>query len=213
MTDADHECPIVLVAGDIGESKKSGVGFDLYHSNTIEVLERDIGVAKAGDLLICIRNRNLVAAVDLEEERVVWSWGKGELDWPHHPSLLDNGNVLIFDNGARRGYSRVIEVNPSTGEIEWEYRGDPPESFFSRIRGAAQKLPNGNILITESDRGRAFEVTEGGEVVWDFFNPEFNQRGKRMVIYRMMRIPGKGKEKADYENHGRLGLPTVAAKD
>jgi hypothetical protein len=31
--------------------------------------------------------------------------------------------------------------------------------------------PNDNALITESDNGRAFEVTPDGTIVWEFYNP------------------------------------------
>jgi hypothetical protein len=34
-------------------------------------------------------------------------------------------------------------------------------------------LPNGNTLICEGDFGRLFEVTAGGEVVWEYVNPYF----------------------------------------
>ena len=43
----------------------------------------------------------------------------------HAPTPLPNGNLLIFDNGTLRGYSRVIELNPLTEEIAWEYDGKP----------------------------------------------------------------------------------------
>jgi len=43
----------------------------------------------------------------------------------HAPTLLDNGNILIFDNGVHRlndsvPYSRVIEINPATDEARVE---------------------------------------------------------------------------------------------
>jgi hypothetical protein len=54
-------------------------------------------------------------------------------------------------------------------------------------------LPNGNTLITESDRGRVFEITPSGEIVWEFFIPEFQKKEKRRpTIYRMMRITNTG---------------------
>ncbi len=72
-------------------------------------------------------------------------------------------------------------------ETVWESYGDPPESFSSPTRGGAQRLANGNTLITESERGRVFEITNDGELVWEFFNPM--ARGlKRVAIHRMMRI-------------------------
>jgi hypothetical protein len=39
------------------------------------------------------------------------------------------------------------------------------------VRGAQQRLPNGNTLITESEAGRLLEVTADGEVVWEYINP------------------------------------------
>jgi hypothetical protein len=37
--------------------------------------------------------------------------------------------------------------------------------------GIAQRLTNGNTLITESSFGRFFEVTSQGEIVWEYVNP------------------------------------------
>ena len=96
----------------------------------------------------------------------LWEWGQGQLEKPHHPTLLENGNVLIFDNGNQRKYTRVVELNPVNRHIVWEYKADPPESFYTSFGGSNQRLPNGNTLIVETGKGRAFEVTKEGEVVW-----------------------------------------------
>jgi hypothetical protein len=163
---------------------------DLLHFNTIEVLDRDLAVARRGQVLLCARELDLVAIVDPEERAIVWRWGPGQLDRPHHPSVLPNGNLLIFDNGTRRGWSRVLELEPATGRIVWQYRGEPPRSFSSPVRGSAQALPNGNVLVTESTRGRVFEVTRDGSIVWTFLNPDF-EGSSRQQIYRMHRVPSE----------------------
>jgi hypothetical protein len=164
-----------------------------FNMNTVNVLpatilgERD-GRFQRGNLLICLRNVNQVAVLEKDTYRVLWAWGEGELEWPHHPTMLENGHILIFDNGVKRRYSRVVELDPVAGAIVWEYKAEPPEDFFSRTRGSAQRLPNGNTLICESDKGRAFEVTDGGEVVWLWVNPATRQEHPE-TIYRMMRLP------------------------
>jgi hypothetical protein len=136
-----------------------------------------------------MRNIDLIGVVDIENNELVWSWGAGKLDKQHHPTLLENGNVLIFDNRPIDQASRVFELNPLFKAIEWEYKAEPPGDFYSPFRGGNQRLSNGNTLITESDRGRVFEVTPGGQIVWEFYNPIVNaDQEERAAIYRMTRI-------------------------
>lgn len=165
---------------------------DVFHLNSIEILDREIaGVGRPGDLLISLRNINTIAIIDVDAEKVMWTWGAGELEWQHHPTLLKTGNILVFDNGVRRKFTRVLEVEPCQKTIVWEYRGDPPEAFFSLSRGASQRLPNGNTLITESDNGRVFEIDADGQIVWDYYLPltrQTKQGKQRSALYRMERI-------------------------
>lgn len=168
----------------------SGSCFDIMHTNSFEILDKEIeGFCNKGDWLISLRELDLVAVIDPSKEQLVWSWGPGQLEMQHHPSLLENGNILIYDNGTNRGFSRIVELNPLTGRIEWEYRSEPAQEFYSAFRGSSQRLPNGNTLITESDKGRVFEVTREGEIVWEFYNPNTRKGAKeRGAIYRMTRI-------------------------
>lgn len=147
---------------------------DLLHSNTIEYIEKRQFAKKTpfrpGTLLLSIHRLNLVCGVDFEKKSVYWA----ESDFwfrQHQPTLLTNGNILVFDNLGLKGSSAVIEFDPYLREIKWIYRGDKDNPFLSRSCGSCQYLPNGNILITESDPGRAFEVTSDKEIVWKYVNP------------------------------------------
>ena len=66
--------------------------------------------------------------------------GPGNISHQHHPTMLDNGHILLFDNGSHHTrpvpYSRVIEVDSATNQIKWEYKADPPFSFFSPLSAA-----------------------------------------------------------------------------
>ena len=115
---------------------------------------------------------------------MLWLWGPNKLQRQHHPSLLPSGNILIFDN--RLEESRVVEMDPLTNKIVWTW--DAGKNFFSRSRGSAQRLPNGNTLITVSDTGYVNEVTQEGDVVWRFANPKFTPNGLRRGIWRMQRL-------------------------
>jgi uncharacterized protein (UPF0248 family) len=133
-----------------------------------------------GDILASYRPTSTVIRISRKTGKILWKLGSPTVAGQHAPTLLGNGNVLIFDNGPHRlddavPYSRVIEVNPATNEIVWKYQDKPTWNFFSPRMGFAQRLPNGNTLITESSFGRVFEVTKEDEIVWEYINPFFGK--------------------------------------
>ncbi len=146
----------------------------------------------------------------------------------HHVHIIPKGlpgagNLLLFDNGGaagyaaptrqnptgnkayQRDYSRVLEINPVTLTVEWQYSAAEagffapiePFRFYSKLVSSAQRLPNGNTVITEGVDGRIFEVTKAHELVWEYTNPYFtDDRGgsafrppKMNMIYRSYRVP------------------------
>ena len=205
-----HHLPSPLDQAPKRGAKAGRKPSDYYHLNSVEELpETELGQRdtrfRRGNILICLRNVNLIAVLDGQDRSVLWSWGSRELEGPHMPTMLENGHILLFDNGVQRKYSRVIEMDPVEERIVWEYRGSPPESFYSQLRGSNQRLENGNTLICEADRGHVFEVTPEGEKVWEFWNPLI-EGTKRRWIYRFMRVPA---ERVDslLEASGRLLEP------
>ncbi len=166
---------------------------DLFHANSVfwmgrvGLSDRDPLYAKRS-ILVSIRHQDRVAIFDLDRREAVWAWGEGELMGPHDATILPGGTLLVFDNGLGRGWSRVLELDPRTGQVVWAYQADPPEAFYTASRGACQRLANGNTLITESDRGRAFEVTPEGKTVWEFRNPYLGRKRGRATIVRLYRL-------------------------
>jgi hypothetical protein len=131
-----------------------------------------------GNLMVSFRQTSSIIMIDRGNGEVIWKLGAPPLSGQHAPTLLPNGNILIFDNGPHRldetfPYSRVIEVDPATKEIAWTYQEHPVFYFYSPRISNAQRLPNSNTLICEGSFGRLFEVTHEGEVVWEYINPHF----------------------------------------
>jgi hypothetical protein len=146
---------------------------DWAHCNTAQCIpENELGKRdprfRAGNVMFSYRTVDTIGVIDRETGEIVWAWGPGELDKQHQPNLLPSGHVIIFDNGTAREFSRIVEMDPATGEIVWEYVGDPPESFFSSAVSGQQRLPNGNTLICSGGQARIFEVTLEGEIVWEY---------------------------------------------
>jgi hypothetical protein len=120
------------------------------------------------------------------------------------------GNILLFDNEGPSGFpsirqnhhvgSRILEINPITKQIVWQYTADnsnqPDWDFFSAFISSARRLPNGNTLIDEGMYGRFFQVTLSGEIVWEYVNPHsgpayavLNINAQSNWVYRAQPVP------------------------
>jgi hypothetical protein len=175
---------------------------DVLHSNTVAVIGEEFAShydeIEPGDLLICLRNLQLLIAVNLERAEIVWATG-GPWRYPHDPDPLPNGNILIFDNCYANGVhagSRVLEYRPTpTGEVVWQYLGTETDPFDSVVRSVQQTLPNGNILVTESNGGRIFEISREGDIVWEYIHPVRSDDGTHIPAmfgarrYRFEELP------------------------
>ena len=160
---------------------------DWSHTNTVQALPEnrhyDAGDKrfKPGNILLSPRNLSFIFIVDKNTKEVVWEYSgnyAGGLAGQHEPHMIEKGipgegNILIFDNGAppmrswtHTGKSYVLEIDPVTEKIVWKYENG--EKFYSAFRSSAQRLPNGNTLICESEGSRIFEVTPECEIVWEY---------------------------------------------
>ncbi|MFC1634059.1 aryl-sulfate sulfotransferase [Planctomycetota bacterium] len=154
----------------------------------------------------------------------------GQIIGQHHSHVIPQGlpgagNILIFDNGTDAGFgavvpglvrgtypntlsdfSRVVEFNPITMDLVWEYKQQHPtedldadgdikgseRKFVSARISGAQRLENGNTLICEGRTGRVFEVTPEGDMVWEYISPytgPIDAQVPRNNVYRAYRVP------------------------
>jgi len=175
----------------LGRAERAG---DILHTNTVEVLDGriadDIPAFRAGNVLLTLRELDLIAVVDMDAARVVWALSSS-WDAPHQATVVGDGDIMVFDNRGNEGASRVIRFDPVTRDIVWMFKGERPVDFDSQECGSNHFLENGNTLIVESDRGKAFEVAPDGAIVWKFINPA--QTGDELqyiaTLFDLERLP------------------------
>lgn len=163
-------------------------GVHLHHVNAL-TLDND------GNIVISLRRLDQVVGVSRETGEMLWRMGgvgatkndftiiddpDGGFSGQHRPSILPNGNLLLFDNGTFKEdrVSRVVEyeldLEEMTATMVWEYR-DAQERYAPTM-GSAQRLENGNTLIgwgsASPDGPSISEVTPDGEVVFELYLPE-----------------------------------------
>ena len=176
--------------------------YDWTHVNAVIFDEEDSAI------YISTRHLSRLTKIDYPSGDVIWNMGhempSGDVtmghdigfSFQHSIQILDNGNFLTFDNGNLseifRGtndpQSRAIEisVNGNNAELAWSY--ELPDDLFGFASGNAQKLANGNVIVTTvGGGGRSLEVNSSGMIVWE---ANYNLSLPNGAVYRAHRIPG-----------------------
>ena len=169
---------------------------DPTHINDIEVVTPALAArldgVETGDLLISVRNLNMLAIVNPGSGELVWHKTGGWWN-QHDPDILENGDITIYNNGPpsfhvgdRYPGSNIILLKPDTGEEEIIHPLTEETAFGSLVMGTAQPLPNGNMLITETMFGRLIEASPTGELIWEYvaaYGPKHNALIESAIWY------------------------------
>ena len=154
-------------------------------------------------VLISAKHQFALFKIDTEAGEVVWRLGKdgdftrtdgdtNPFTNQHAPEFVDEDEILVFDNGVDdwREESGAVQVrfdeDAMTYEVVWSWYPDPP--IYAPIWSDADRLENGNTLVTFGRRGEGIdshiiEVTPEGDRVWQLTTP------KSWGWYRSHRVP------------------------
>ncbi|MDR0221024.1 MAG: aryl-sulfate sulfotransferase, partial [Lachnospiraceae bacterium] len=203
----------------LGPNKWYEAGDERFHPQNILIDGRNTNTLNIIDYRTGKIVWKLGPRFDGNEAEKALGWIIGQHHFHMIPKGLPGaGDLLVYDNGGHGGYglpnpaspdgtnnalrdfSRVLQFDPLTLEIKWQYT--PAEAghvifangpkFYSSYISSAQRLPNGNTLITEGSDGRLFEVTPEHETVWEYINPYYTNipgRGRLNMVYRAYRVP------------------------
>ena len=181
-----------LVKNIIKEAEENNFFGDFFHINSLSYIDREVPeIANPGDLIISVRNINLICIIDPKTRKLKWHWQSDKIFHQHNPSLLPDNRIMLFDNGSKeKAFSRIIEVDLYSKEIVKSYDGLPDNHFFTFSMGGVQRLANGNTLVTSSREGKVFELNPDDKIVWEFINPALDKQTRGPLhIYRMERYP------------------------
>ena len=169
-----------------GHEFEVGMAWDqeMVHNNKIVELPSSIAADfpqfEAGDLMLSMRNLNLVMVIDAETHAVKWS-SVGPWIRQHDPEFRAGGTIVVFNNNIYQvsqaihyldvpRISNIIEIDPVSGAHEVVFGGTGERELLSIIGAKVDTTPTGGLIITEFAGGRVIELDAGGEITWEFIN-------------------------------------------
>ena len=159
---------------------------------------------------ISSRHLSRITRIDYDTKEIVYNMGmdmpSGDVtvgddlfSYQHSPQLLPNGNLMLFDNGNRRGGQPAGNGDGRSFAIEVELSGDPLEEAsivwswetptYCPSTGDADRLENGNTLVTSTQLLGMYEVDPQGEIAWNLEILSTESCGGLRPGYRSTRIP------------------------
>jgi len=157
--------------------------FDWTHSNSFHFDENE------SVIYISHRNLSRISKISYPSGEIIWNMGLppefslGDdnictellFSYQHHIQLLDDGDLLFFDNGRLSPIllgddspitriRRIRVMNDSLCDSIWQY--DLPPYHYAHAGGSVQLLDNGNYFISTLGQYSMLEVTSDKEVIW-----------------------------------------------
>ncbi len=173
--------------------KHPSVFKDFLHLNDVEPFPTTLqeGFFKVGDILVSLRNISTIFVFNRYTNKIKYI-STGSFIWQHDPDFIDGNTISVFDNHrvldhTRPPASRIVLLSATELYSTIYYQGTEQDHFYTDIMGKHQWLENGNLLITESMLGRAFEINRDNEIVWEYYN--YLDEKTLGVIQEVQRIP------------------------
>jgi hypothetical protein len=164
--------------------------FVIDHSTTSKEAAGHSGgkYGKGGDFLYRWGNAQNYGKGDSTDQKL---YHQHDVRWVE-PDKPGAGNLTIYNNDVHgrpdsMNYSAIYEIIPpmdSNGNYirnqneafgpqdpSWVYTSPDTVSFWSSFISGAHRMKNGNTFINEGSKGRFFEVTPDGELVWEYWVP------------------------------------------
>lgn len=175
----------LLAMSNRDDFDSSGSG-DITHLNHVEPFPTRLrpGYFQPGDVLVSLRNIHTVLVFDSATGQIKLQ-STGQFVRQHDPHFVDGNHLSVFDNNTAapdlpqpqdltqrkgRAQSRIAILHGPSLQVQTWFAGTAEQPFYTPILGRHQWLPNGNLLITDSCAGRAFELNRNRQVVWWYIN-------------------------------------------
>ena len=177
------------------DQNKQLANIDFDHPNSLD-FDHD------SNYIISFRNLGEITKIDAVTGAVLWRLGGAHNQFTilndalngfsgqHSVRILENGNLLAYDNGLRHvpPESRAVEYRldqaAMTATLVWEYRHAP--AVFTPFLGSVQRLQDGSTLVGWGGVGLATWLNSGGGVLWE---GRLLLDGQPASFYRLITIP------------------------
>ncbi len=162
---------------------------DPIHLNDVQPALQDGPFWQKGDLFLSLRNLSMIVLYRPSEDRVIWH-KVGPWLSQHDVDILDDHRISVFSNETVRegkGYkvrndqNRVIVYDFETGAVSGPFDQALADNQVKTAQeGLNDILPDGSVIVEETEQGRALHFGPDGSLRWTYVN-----RANDNIVYQL----------------------------
>ena len=166
---------------------------DPLHLNDIQHVNFDGKYWKKGDLFISLREQSMIVLYRPSTNKIIWK-GTGPFYRQHDVDILDSERISIFNNNLLEGTEGYFGGGSEV--VIYDFKKDKYSKYLSEaliknkvktaMEGRSEILPNGDLFIEESNRGRTLFFNADGTLRWEHYNRAADDKVYRVGWSRIL---------------------------
>jgi hypothetical protein len=167
---------------------------DPIHLNDIQPVDFDGKFWKKGDVFLPLGHQSMVLLYRPSTNKIIWK-GTGPFFHQHDLDVLDDHRISIFNNNSK-GFVNGDSVDGHNEVLIYDFKNDQYYSYLKDslvendlktiTAGRSEILPNGDLIIEESNFGRTLYFNNDGSLRWTHVNRADNGNVYTTVWSRIM---------------------------
>lgn len=168
---------------------------DPIHLNDIQPVDFDGEHWLKGDVFLSIRNQSMILLYRSSTNEIIWK-GTGPFLNQHDVDILDGHRIAVFNNRSINTVDHSNIVDGHNEVIIYDFDTEEYSTYLSEslvehdvrtvTEGISEILPNGDLLIDESNYGRTLFFNTDGSLRWSHVNRADNGNVYRVGWSRIL---------------------------
>ena len=151
---------------------------DPIHLNDIQPVNFDGKFWRKGDVFLSLRHQSMILLYRPSTNKIIWK-GTGPFFLQHDVDILDDHRISVFNNNSKYffngdvvdGYNEVVIYNFETNEYYSYFKDSLEDNDVRTItQGLSEILPNGDMIVEETNYGRTLYFNSDGSLRWNHVN-------------------------------------------
>jgi hypothetical protein len=166
---------------------------DLFHLNDIQPVYENSTFWEVGDVFLSLRHQNFIIHYRPNTNEIIHLIDVNKICFGQHDiDIISNSKISIFNNNTKF-YSKHKKVFKNNEIIIYDFKNNTFTNDYKDLlsnhniktigEGLCEIMPNNDLFIEETGRGRLLYFNSDGELKWSFYNRPYAGANSHIISW------------------------------